>query len=343
MHLLLLFPVNKKKTTEIPWTNPDYIELTNKRNLCKDPQELRDLNKKVKTMRNKLKNQFYAQKAQAINNAKENRDIEEEFRLAKNYTLLKPSQQQTISDEKLTEHFKNHLKQKHVEQQPEVQNPEEHPHVIPDDIYINCDSPTREEVSDTIRHLKNGRCQGTDEIYAEQLKYNHSNNFLTVFTLLITMIWNTCLIPPAWLISSITCLYKNKGSRSEANNYRGLSIMATCSKVLTALIIARIRNAYEKLLLGAQYGFRCNRSTTDAIYILRTCVDNSSDTLFCCFIDLKAAYDWIDRDMLFKVLEIRLGSSILIDILKALYTGTTAAIRGTKTFLKLLQAVDRVD
>ena len=34
------------------------------------------------------------------------------------------------------------------------------------------------------------------------------------------------------------------------------------------------------------------------------------------------------------ILEIRLGSSILIDILKALYTGTTAAIRGTKTFFE---------
>ena len=28
---------------------------------------------------------------------------------------------------------------------------------------------------------------------------------------------------------------------------------------------------------------------------------------YICFIDLKAAYDWINRDMLFKILEIRIN------------------------------------
>ena len=38
--------------------------------------------------------------------------------------------------------------------------------------------------------------------------------------------------------------------------------------------------------------------------------------------------------MLFKILEIRLKSPILVNILKALYTGTTAAIKGSKSFFK---------
>ena len=33
--------------------------------------------------------------------------------------------------------------------------------------------------------------------------------------------------------------------------------------------------------------------------------------LFISFIDLKAAYNWINRDMLFKILEIRIKSPIL--------------------------------
>ena len=40
------------------------------------------------------------------------------------------------------------------------------------------------------------------------------------------------------------------------------------------------------------------------------------------------------RDMLFKVLEIRLKSPILVNILKAFHTGTSAAIKGSKTFFK---------
>ena len=136
------------------------------------------------------------------------------------------------------------------------------------------------------------------------LKYNNSSRFYVYMMLLLTTIWTTFMIPSSWLISSITCLYKNKGSRSDAGNYRGLSIMSTCSKILASLIISRIRNAYEKIISNCQFGFRSNRSTTDAIFILQNSINLSNKPLFLCFIDLKAAYDWINRDMLFKILEI---------------------------------------
>ena len=153
--------------------------------------------------------------------------------------------------------------------------------------------------------------------------------------LLLTTIWTTFLIPSSWLISTITCLFKNKGSRTEAGNYRGLSIMSTCSKVLASLIVYRIRQAYETIITKCQFGFRSNRSTTDAIFVLETAINMSNQPLFLCFIDLKAAYDWINRDMLFKILQIRLNSPVLVNILKALYTGTSAAIKGSKYFSRM--------
>ena len=124
--------------------------------------------------------------------------------------------------------------------------------------------------------------------------------------LLLTTIWTTFIILSTWLKSSITCLFKNKGSRSEAENYRGLSIMSTCSKVLSSLIISRIRNVYDKLIMNSQFGFRANRSTTDAFFVLQNSINMTSKPLFLCFIHLKPAYDWINRDMLFKILELRL-------------------------------------
>ena len=110
--------------------------------------------------------------------------------------------------------------------------------------------------------------------------------------------------------------------------------MSTCSKIILAIIISRIRNTYERIISNSQFGFRSNRSTTDAIFILQNAINISSEPLFLCFIDLKAAYDWIDRDMLFKILEIRLKSPIIVNILKVFYTGTSAAIKGSKLFFK---------
>ena len=48
----------------------------------------------------------------------------------------------------------------------------------------------------------------------------------------------------------------------------------------------------------------------------------------------KAAFDWVNRDMRVKILEIRIKSPILINILTSLYTGTSAAIKGSKLFFE---------
>ena len=46
-------------------------------------------------------------------------------------------------------------------------------------------------------------------------------------------------------------------------------------------------------------------------------------------IDLRAAYDHIDRDMLFTVLNIRTKTPKITSLLKALCTGTKASIKNT--------------
>ena len=247
--------------------------------------------------------------------------------------MTKKSDKTLISTENLSEFFEDHFKEKSSLIQPEVLTPEDYPHIIPPmDININSNIPDIAEVKDIIKGFKNGKFLGTDFLHPEHLKYNESNRFVVYLMLLLTTIWTTFVMPSSWLISSITCLFKNNGSRSEAENYKGLCIMSTCSKVLTSLVVSRIRNAYEKLISNSQFGFRANRSTTDAIFVLQNSIKLSSKPLFLCFIDLKEAYDWINRDMLFKILEIRLKSPILVNILKAFYTCISAAIKGSKTF-----------
>ena len=251
-------PLRRSSKPTEPWVNKSYTDLLQKRLACRDPTELKLVQKQIRSLKNTLKNSFYAAKSKAINHASEARDIEKEFRLAKNYHMLKNSTVKTVDNNDLTDFFSDHFKSRHNDLQPELINPEQFSHIPSDIVDLNCDPPTEKEVGDTIKKLKNGKCRGTDGIYSEQLKYNNAKKLLSMITTLMTMIWSTCLIPSIWLTSSITCLHKNKGSRLEAKNYRGLSIMATCSKILMALIISCIRHAYENMLLPTQYGFRAN-------------------------------------------------------------------------------------
>ena len=236
-------------------------------------------------MQTKLKNYYFSNLAKNINLANESRKVEEEFRLCKTYTMINHSDKQLISNDKLTTFFKDHFKDKNTKLQPEVINPENYPHVLPqDDLTVYNNTPKIAEVQQVLKECKNGKCLGTDLLYPEHFKYNKSNRFLVYLMLLLTTIWTTFIIPSSWLISSITCLYKNKGSRNDAANYRGLSIISTCSKILASLVVNRIRNAYENIISNCQFGFRSNQSTTDAIFILQNSINLSSQPLFLCFI-----------------------------------------------------------
>ena len=165
--------------------------------------------------------------------------------LCKDYTMIKHSNKQLISNYNLTKHFENHFKESDIEIQPEVINPNNYSHILPShDLQINSDLYTFTKIKEPITKFKNGKCQGTDLLHPGHLKYNKSNRFSLYLPLLMTTIWTTFAIPSAWLISHITCSFKSKGGRSDSDDYRGLSIMPSCSKILTYLVIGGIRNIY---------------------------------------------------------------------------------------------------
>ena len=78
-----------------------------------------------------------------------------------------------------------------------------------------------------------------------------------------------------------------------------------------------------------QFGFRANRSTTDAIFIVREAIKSTKKPIHVCLIDLRAAYDHVDREMLFSVVTIRTKAPKLTAILKSLYTDTKASIKNS--------------
>ena len=153
--------------------------------------------------------------------------------------------------------------------------------------------------------------------------------------MLLALIWSTLMVPTAWLHAYITCLYK-KGSQKDPANYRGISIGANMSRILSKIIVGRIKEAYEKHISEAQFGFRKNRSTTDRIFILKNVIQKSKDPLIAIYVDLSAAYDHIPRDFLFRVLKLRLQAPHIIDVLHLMYIGTTASIKGMRSTFDIL-------
>jgi len=65
------------------------------------------------------------------------------------------------------------------------------------------------------------------------------------------------------------------------DNYRGVSLLSHCGKVMTSVILYRIRHRTDDILSEAQAGFRAGRSTTDQLFTLRHLAETYSEFSTC--------------------------------------------------------------
>ncbi len=114
-------------------------------------------------------------------------------------------------------------------------------------------------------------------------------------------------MPSEWKNVEMSILHK-KGSKAECGNYRGISLISHAAEVLLKLIDMRLRIHTEDkgLINEEQCGFREKRSTTDMLFVARRLQELAKArglNLFLCFVDLKKAYDSVDRSLLWKILK----------------------------------------
>ena len=99
-----------------------------------------------------------------------------------------------------------------------------------------------------IKKQKDNKCQGIDKIFSEHLKYTTSSKLFAALLLFLTSIWTLVEVPKSWLDAVITSLHK-KGLKSVEKNYRSIFIMKAISRLLPRLIIERLRDCYESLIM----------------------------------------------------------------------------------------------
>ena len=166
-----------------------------------------------------------------------------------------------------------------------------------------------DELSKVIKQTNSGRASGKDGIPAEIYKAA-GPRAMEVFLDIIRSIWDQEKMPEASRDALIVALYKNKGSKADCGNYRGISLLSIAGKIFARIIQNRLIAVSEANLPEAQCGFRPGRSTVDMIFTVRQvqekCLEQNLD-LYSVFIDLTKAFDTVNREALWDVLA-RFGS-----------------------------------
>lgn len=127
----------------------------------------------------------------------------------------------------------------------------------------------------------------------------------------LLMMWqesfNTGIIPPSLKMQYITPIYK-KGDRTQAANYRPVSITSHLIKIFERVLRSRLVDHMEKnsLLTDKQHGFRKKRSCLtqliDHVDHILKCL-NSGDEVDVIYLDYAKAFDKVDHKILLAKLK----------------------------------------
>lgn len=96
-----------------------------------------------------------------------------------------------------------------------------------------------------------------------------------------------------------------KGDRNQTSNYRRITFLSIAYKVYTGILKKRLEKEIDekKVLPEGQAGFKKGRSTKDNVFVLNHLVQRAKTRKEKLFIELKAAFDTMDRSKLWKVIE----------------------------------------
>lgn len=194
---------------------------------------------------------------------------------------------------------------------------------------------TAEEVRQAIKKLKKGKAAGSDGLGAEFYS-NCGAYFIECLVNLFDHIFESGDYPEEWAKALIYPLYK-KGSKSDVNNYRGISLLNVIAKLYSSVLHNRLSKVSEEyqLIPASQAGFRKGYSTIDNIFCLQSLIQKylskKRGRFYVLFVDFSKAFDSVDRDRLWYILEAHGISGKLLKGLKSMYSTVKCAVRVDKS------------
>ena len=179
-----------------------------------------------------------------------------------------------------------------------------------------------------ISRLKLGRSPGPDGISAEMLVV--ANDIIASFIhRLFECIWQSGNVPQIFKDANIIPVYKNKGSKHVCGNYRPISLLSVVGKLFASMLLEHCQETFLASRIPEQSGFTPGRSTVDAILTIRLLADIHrlyKRPLYLGYVDIKAAFDSVDRSALWAGLASLNLPSPLGDLISELHNGTSSCV-----------------
>ena len=165
---------------------------------------------------------------------------------------------------------------------------------------------SKEIVKETIGKLPRGKAWGADDIPAE-LIIEGTDDLVEPLTAYMQLLHIWKLTPTIWHKALVVPVWKKKGNKADIANYRPISLTCTGRRLYERLLLKDIQR-FIPYLSDAQGGFRANRGCPHQALILHEALAHNT-RLKVAFLDLRAAYDLVNRERLWTLCLLKYGMS----------------------------------
>jgi hypothetical protein len=188
------------------------------------------------------------------------------------------------------------------------------------------DAPvTAADLANAIRHMKATSSPGMDGLTAGFYQVAPD-----VFGECLSIVFNDRLsrgeLLPSQRKSAVVLLHK-KGSRAEPGNYRPIALVQVDVKVLSKALTYRLQHLIADLIHTDQKGFVKGRSIHHHVRFLadlQDLVTGRDEEAYAMFLDFQKAFDRVNWDYMFRLLEQMGFGTAFVRWIKLLYTNPQA-------------------
>lgn len=191
---------------------------------------------------------------------------------------------------------------------------------------------TRDDIRQALATLKSQRSPGPDGITAEVLRAGGEPIIEWLYGL-VEPLWSNMdgsEFPKALSETTIVPIQKKGKDPTRVESYRPITLTSHLLKLIEHVVLTRIQEDMSSRIGSYQSGFVKDRQLAEHILSLRVLNEQAkanSEHFYGVFMDLKGAYDRVDRDILFRTLEHYGINQELLNLLASIYSHHTFRVR----------------
>jgi hypothetical protein len=160
---------------------------------------------------------------------------------------------------------------------------------------------SQSDIDSVISSIKDSK--GGDPLHVPMnIIKNCKKAFSSLLSVFFTSILVSCAIPLAFKSATVLPLYKGKGTRRHASNYRPIVLLNAFCKIFERFLFHRVYDRVSSQLITEQHAYRKGKSCHAALSIFTQYVfdklDLKKNKVGAIFVDLKKAFDTISHEKL---------------------------------------------